>query len=264
MKQRSMKMRKGVVGLALVVGLVGGSLFTMAVMPLGVADALVGATPSPSTSHQSVLQQALDTLVGKGTITKDQADAVKNQVHSLEQQHPHGFGGPGGPGRGGLGLSGLGRDPIAQLAALVKTDPKTLLSDLASGQSIAQVATANGVDPTSVVNSLVTSAGQQLDQAVKNGWMTQTQADALKAKLPATIKALVDQTWPSGFGFHGFGRGPGAMMPGWPGATPPSSGSEPTPAAPPATTPPTTAPPTTVPPTTAPPITATPTTPTTT
>ena len=46
---------------------------------------------TPNSSHESILQQALDTLVGKGTITKTQADAVKNQVHTLEKQRAKGL-----------------------------------------------------------------------------------------------------------------------------------------------------------------------------
>ncbi len=242
-------MKKVTGGLLVVVGMVIGSVFTLALSPAGAASALVGAAAPPSGSHQSLLGQALDTLVGKGTISQSQADAVKNQVDTLEKQHPHGR---GGPGRGGFGPMSLGHDPLGQLATLLHTDRQTLMSDLAAGQSIADVATAHGVDPGSVVKSLVAKAEDGLTDAVSRGWLTQAQADAIEAKLPDQIQAMVDQKW------GGMGHGPGLGLFGPGGAmTPPATPA--TPATPPSTAPGAGSPPvSSAPSTTAPPSTTTP------
>jgi hypothetical protein len=253
-------MKKATAGLLIVLGMAMGSIFTLALSPAGAASALVGAAAPPSGGHQSVLGQALDTLVGNGTINQTQADAVKNQVQTLEKQHPRG---PGAPGhRGGFGPLSLGRDPLGQLATLLKTDPQTLMSDLAAGQSIADVAKAHGVDPASVVNALVAKANEGLTDAVSRGWLTQAQADALEAKLPDQIGAMVNQKWGGGWG-HGPGPGLGLFGPG-PGAgnAPPAGGAPTTTApgsksAPSTTAPPTTAAPSTTTPTTAPSTTST-------
>jgi hypothetical protein len=70
--------------------------------------------------------------------------------------------------------------------------PATLGSDLKAGQSIADVATANGVSVDSVVNAVVSDASARIAQAVTNGRLTQAQADALTAKLPAFATRLVN------------------------------------------------------------------------
>jgi hypothetical protein len=183
--------------------------------PIGAASALVGASSSTSGTHESVLQQALDTLVGKGTITQTQANAVTNQVHSLEQQHPHGF----GPGMRSFGAMGAGlMGDFKDLTTLLKTDPKTLFQDIRSGKSIADIAKANGVNLTTVEQALIKDATDGLNQAVKNGWLTQAKATALESKLSSEIATMVNQKYD--FGALGMGRGfahPG-FAPGGPGA----------------------------------------------
>ena len=77
-------MRKSFTAVVLVVGMALGSVLTMVLNPVGAASALVGANTTKG-SHESVLQQALDALVGKGTITQAQADDVTNEVQSDRQ-----------------------------------------------------------------------------------------------------------------------------------------------------------------------------------
>ena len=62
-------MRKSFTAVVLVVGMALGSALTLVLNPVGAASALVGATERRG-SHQTILQQALDTLVGKGTLTQ--------------------------------------------------------------------------------------------------------------------------------------------------------------------------------------------------
>ena len=248
-------MKKGLAAILVVAGMVIGSALTLVLSPVGAAGALVGAVGAPNSGHESLLQQALDTLVGNGTITQKQAGAVTNQVQTLEKQHPQGlhrFGGPGG--HGGFAALGPGLDPIGALATKLKTDPQTLMGELRSGKSIADVAKEKGVDLKSLEASLVADAQTQLDQAVKNGWLTQQQADTLKSKLAGEIDELVNRKWDQAFGWHG-GPGFGPAAPGLPGSgtTVPLGPSAPTPATPPSTSAPsTTAPSTTAPSTTVP------------
>jgi polyhydroxyalkanoate synthesis regulator phasin len=206
-------MKKGLAAILVVCGMALGSVLTMVLNPIGAASALVGASTTGPGSHESVLQQALDTLVGKGTITKSQADAVKNQVHSLEQQraksfaqnhHFPAFGGPAGMPHGAL----------EQLFSKLGTDPKALFDELQSGKTLADIAKEKGIDVTSMKNEVIAEATKGIDQAVKNGWMTAAEASSLKAKLPSQIDGLLNRKWNQGFGM------PGLPMPGFHGQGP--------------------------------------------
>ena len=216
-------MKKGPAALLVVLGMALGSVLTTVLNPIGAASALVGASSPSSGAHVSILQQALDTLVGKGTITKSQADAVKNQVHSLEQQHPHPFAGP--MGRGFHLPGALGGD-LQQVFAQLKTDPQALFSELRAGKTIAQIAQEKGVDVAKLEQDMVTAADQGIDQAVKNGWMTSAQGATLKAKVPTQVHDLLNRKWNQGFGMmpgfmgHGHGLGP-STAPAAPGTTAP-------------------------------------------
>jgi ribosomal protein S20 len=219
-------MKKGPAALLVVIGMAIGSLLTTVLNPIGAASALVGAS-SPSTgAHQSILQQALDTLVGKGTITKSQADAVKNQVHSLEQQHPHPFAGPMGHGFGAVGPLGGDLKPVFDA---LKTDPRALFTELRAGKTIAQIAQEKGVDVAKLEKDMVAAADKGIDQAVTNGWMSSSQAATLKAKVPTQVHDLLNRKWDQGFGMmpgffgHGHGQGP-TTAPAAPGATTPPKG----------------------------------------
>ena len=67
-----------------------------------------------------------------------------------------------------------------------------LRADLKAGQSVAEVATAKGVDPQTVVTAWVNGADAKIDQAVTDGKLTQAQADKAKAKVPTIAAKLVD------------------------------------------------------------------------
>ena len=215
-------MKKGLAAIILVVGMTMGSALTMVLNPVGAASALVGNSSTSTSGHQNILQQALSTLVGNGTITQKQSDAVTQQVQNLQKQHPR----PsfrGGMRGMGPGLAMLGRDGMTQLATLLKTDPKTLLADLQGGKSIADVAKANGVDINTVIATLEKDANSRIQEQVTDGHLTQDQATKIENGLATMITRLVNQSF-SGFGF-GFGgpMGPsGSNAPAGQPATPPT------------------------------------------
>ena len=232
-------MKKSLAALLLVVGMTLGSALTMVLNPVGAANALAGTSSTSTSGHQNILQQALSTLVGNGTITQKQSDAVTQQVQNLRKQHPRpSFAG----GMRGMrpGLAMLGHDAIGQLATLLKTDPKTLLADLQGGKSIADVAKANGADINTVIATIEKDADARIQQQVTDGHLSQDQATKIENGLATMITKLVNQNF-GGFGF-GFGFG-GPMGPGGPAvpgaqpASPLTPGSTPTTAAPTTTAP---------------------------
>jgi hypothetical protein len=212
-------MKKGPAAILVVLGMVLGSVLTTVLNPIGAASALVGAS---SSGHETILQQALDTLVGKGTITKPQADAVQNQVHSLEQQHEKDFGahhlGPflGGPAMGAMGMGPHGA--FEQLFSALKTDPKALFDELKSGKTIAQIAKEKGIDVAQLRQQLITTANNGIDQAVKSGWMSAAEAAKLKAKVAGDVDQMLNRSWNQGFHLP-MHSGPGVLAPHTGGTT---------------------------------------------
>ena len=117
---------------------------------------------------------------------------------------------------------GMGHDVMGDLTALttlLKTDPQTLFNDIRSGQSIADIAKAKGVDLKTVEQTLVADATKELNQAVTNGWLTKAQATDLESKLPSEIDKTVNQKFTMGAFGMGFGHGHPGFKPGsFPGA----------------------------------------------
>ena len=200
-------MKKGMAAILLVVGMTLGSALTMVLNPVGAASALAGTSGTSTSGHQNILQQALSTLVGNGTITQKQSDAVSQQVQKLHDAEPHHAfrGRMGGMG----GLRALGRDGLNQLAALLKVSPQTLMTDLKSGQTIAQIAKTSGADLNTVIAALEKEANAEIQKQVTAGRLTQAQATKFEAGIAAMITNLVNGTFA-----HGFGGGmPGGFGP---------------------------------------------------
>lgn len=120
---------------------------------------------------------------------------------------PRGF--RGGPGHGGPGMMrGAGLDVAASTIGVTVDE---LRAALESGQSIADVANAHGVDPQTVIDAMVADAKTHLADEVTEGHLTQEQADSISADLEQRITDLVNHTGGPGPGCPGMdGSGPGA------------------------------------------------------
>lgn len=93
-----------------------------------------------------------------------------------------------GHGRGGR-LRHFRMEAAAEALGLTTDELKAQLQD---GKTLAEIATDQGVDRQALVDALVASATERIDQAVANGKVTQEKADELKAKLPEVIGKIVD------------------------------------------------------------------------
>jgi uncharacterized protein YidB (DUF937 family) len=84
------------------------------------------------------------------------------------------------------------REGLADLADVVGISTDDLRAALRDGQTLAQVAEANGVDPQQVVDVLVANGTERLDAAVASGRIDQATADERKASLPDRAADLVN------------------------------------------------------------------------
>jgi hypothetical protein len=75
-------------------------------------------------------------------------------------------------------------------------DRATLRAELRSGKTIGEIATAHNVEPTTVVNALVTAATTKLEAAAAAGKISVERAHKIEAKLPDRFTKLVNEWHP--------------------------------------------------------------------
>jgi hypothetical protein len=155
---------------------------TRTVAAVGVAGVLgltgIGAAVATSTTPDGTdapaglvgaLRSALDGLVGDGTITDEQADAVAGTLAESDALgHDH---------HGGRGIGRLVDLEVAASTLGLTTDElRTALA--ADGATLASVAADQGVEATTLVDALVAAATERVEQAVTDGRLTREEADA--------------------------------------------------------------------------------------
>jgi len=138
--------------------------------------------PDPGVRLRELLQQ----LVDDGVIDDTQADAVTQLL--IENRPERGERGDHGPGRHERGPARDGE----VIAGLLGIDVESLHSELQSGNSIAAIAEANGVDVQTVIDALVAEASSHVDLMVESERLTAEEAAAMKANLTERITARVN------------------------------------------------------------------------
>ena len=178
----------------------------------------------------SEAQQAqIDKAVEEGKLTEEQAERIKE--HMQESGRVLGFpGGPGGP-HGHHGPPG-GPAVFEAIAKELGISEEKLHEQLMSGKRMRQIARANGKTLADVKSAAKAAIEKQLDEDVKEGRLTEEQADQIREDIPEMLRHLV-----RGPRFHGFRGGPPGMhgdgppMGGPPmGGPPPGAGFAPPPA----------------------------------
>jgi hypothetical protein len=118
---------------------------------------------------------------------------------------------PGGAGVGyGLGGRGSRRGGmwggpdgslVAVAAEVLGLDRTALVAELNAGQTIADVAKAEGVALDKIVDAFVAPGAEALAQAVADGRITQAQADTMLATMKANVTAQLSAPFePRGYG----------------------------------------------------------------
>lgn len=130
----------------------------------------------------AALDGILSGLVTKGTITQDQADAIKAAVLSAadaaKANRPAKVGGPDHEAMDALISSTLG------------IDSATIKSRLQAGETLAAIA---GTKKDALIAALVAESSKRIDAKVTSGKITAAQATALKANLLARVTAEVNE-----------------------------------------------------------------------
>jgi hypothetical protein len=159
----------------------------------------------------------VDAQLKAGQITQAQADQLKQRIQNGDIP-PLVFGrrgfGPGGPGvpgvPGGMGVlkAGIG-DAFSAAAKYLGLSESDLRTKLGNGQSLAEIAKAQGKSPSGLEDAIVAAQKSALDQAVKDKRLTQAQADKVLSVLKAHADDLVNGTPGAGPRFRGRFHGGG-------------------------------------------------------
>jgi len=133
----------------------------------------------------------LDKAVADKQITQTQADDVYNRLKSRIDDVVNGqlrFKGPGGPG---LAHRGMGAD-LAAAAKYLGLSESALRDQLSSGKSLADVAKAQSKDLAGLKDAILAAQKADLDKAVADKRITQTQADRIYNELKSHVDDLVN------------------------------------------------------------------------
>jgi hypothetical protein len=164
------------------------------------ADRL-GVEPSElEDALQEALKARVDAAVDDGRLTEEQGAELKKRIDSGELPFLRGTRGPGGFGH----LGHLARFPaVAAAADYLGVEEGELRDRLRDGDTLAEIAKAEGKPVDGLVGALVADAERRLDTAVSAGKLTRVQADELAAGLEERMTDLVNgELRRPGFGFR--------------------------------------------------------------
>lgn len=100
-----------------------------------------------------------------------------------------------------------GKD-VAAIASILKLTEAELKAQVESGKTLAQIATAQGVNVQLVISAIVADAQTHIASEVTSGEITQAQADTKLAGLTAKVTEMVNTVRPArGEGMRGGPRG---------------------------------------------------------
>lgn len=181
-------MRTKIAALALTAGL--ATTGVAVVGPAALAQD-TGATTSPSATateraaaRVTAIKEALTGLVSDGSLSQAQADEVATTLSTSDALR----GGHGG--RGGKGVGRVSTETVAQILGITVDELRTQQQ---AGQTLAQIADAEGISKADLISELVAAAKTQLAADVTAGRIPQAQADEKAAQLQAEVTEKVDQ-----------------------------------------------------------------------
>jgi hypothetical protein len=170
-------MKKRVASVVLVSAMGLGTVGSLAVAPVWAETAT-----SAATDRAGRIGDALKGLIGDGTITQAQADKVASTLAETMPDR-----GPGGHGHGGPRM-------LESAASVLGMTVEHLRTALGTDKSLVDVAKTKGMSRATLISKLVAAAEARLVQEVKDGRLTQAEADQRKADLTSRITEMVDRT----------------------------------------------------------------------
>jgi hypothetical protein len=179
------------------------------------ADVLGVTVEEYDSAVEQARGQVVDEAMAEGWLTEDQAEMLQWRWEQAPEMGMRGMG--RGFDKFGPGMLGRGDNLLSIAADALDLSLTDLLTELQDGKSIADVASANGVDTQVIIDTYTTQLKENLDEAVKEGRITQNQADYQLERATERVTEQLQNTWEGGFrgGRHGGGTmgfpGPGGF-----------------------------------------------------
>ena len=220
MKALKLKLAGGTAALAAVLG-GGAAVAATQLSPTQESDAVVADAAKQlgvsADELDAALTQALvnrvDAALEAGRLTEAQATELKERIEAGEV--PLVGVGPGLGHRGGH----HGFVDFEAAAAYLGVTEAELRTSLEAGDTLAEVATANGKTAAGLVDALVAAAKADLDEKVDAGRLTEAQRSSILADLESRMQDVVAGEFSFGFRGHRGGPPPGMGSTLAPGST---------------------------------------------
>ena len=158
----------------------------------------------------------LDAKVDSGAITEERAAMIRTQLTEMVTGFVNeGFDGERERrGHGKRSHDGFGRFDAAEcgeLATLVgAADCAALKSAMRGGQTLAQIAESNDIEPQTVIDAMVAEMSAEIDAKVDTGAITEERAARIRAQLTEMITGFVNEGFDGERGRHGKAKRAGA------------------------------------------------------
>ena len=153
----------------------------------------LGVSPDKlKSANQDAAQKVINQMASDGKITAAQKDRLTQRLQKYANS-PCAFVAARAAGRGARNHLQQALAPArsaieSAVANALKISTTTLDSDLAAGQTIPQIATAQKINLSDVNNAYLNAVKAQLASAVSSGKITQPQSDAIYAKVQQAVQ----------------------------------------------------------------------------
>lgn len=155
------------------------------------AAAQLGVEPSRlSDALEQALENRLDEALESGRLTEEQAERLRQRLESEGVPLHYGFAGARGQGPGHP-LHAVRLGILDTAATFLGMSPDALREALRDS-TLADVARERGRPVAGLVDALVATHAERIDEAVDDGRLTDEQATALKRRLDHRVEALVE------------------------------------------------------------------------
>ena len=146
-------------------------------------------------AFRDAIAARIDAAVKAGKLTPEQGAKLKERLANAQSL------GLGFRLRGRLAVKPpaffrgprLGAHRLGPITKYLDITPQELRSELRSGKSLAEIATAHGKTVDGLVDAIVGPAKARLDRAVENGRLTRQRADELLARLTDAVEKAVQR-----------------------------------------------------------------------
>ncbi len=207
MRSLKFKIATGTAVLAAVLG-GGAAVAATQLSPTEESDAIVAdaakqlgvSADELDAALKQALENRVDAAVEAGRLTDAQAAELKERIEAGEL--PLVGVGPGLGHRGGH----HGFVDFDAAAAYIGVTEAELRASLEDGETLAEVATANGKTAAGLVDALVAAAKTDLGEKVESGRLTEAQRTSILAELESRLEDVVAGEF--SFGFRGHPGGP--------------------------------------------------------